>query len=372
MFSGNPLSQNCFKAQKRDFSGGNMKQPVVTFEQLISTFPRITNKSRVFAQKILPLYSSPELAALVAALMTDGHVDWYTRDGRPRARKIILYSSEKEECEWFLRIVRSLFGTEGHVQPYRPNCSYFKKQPYKAVVWNAAVARILILAGAPAGNKTEKEFLVPNWIMNGGDAVKRNFLKALFTFEGSKPRRRLRSCSFQIDLCMVKKDEFLSNGLRFLSQIGELLKAFGVNTCKIGYYAKRKGLKKANHVFHFSIMQQISIINFYRNIGYFKGEKQRLLKKAVFEIAKSGRIREKPACNLIAEMKDVFGTDRKLAAEINKYTENSYTNRQMEHFRRNETALPLEFLWALIKIREGKAILGELPAYVTFLYELKP
>lgn len=347
-----------------------LEKPIVTYEDFIHAFPNITNKSKEFAKQLLPLHASPELAALVAALMTDGHIDWYKSDGRPRTRKIILYSSNKEECEWFLCLAKNIFGINGRVAAYKPNHNNWKKQPYRAVVWNAAIARILILAGVPAGNKTEKEFLVPAWVMNGSKEIKREFLRVFFTFEGSKPMGRLRSCSFQISLCMVKNDDFLSNAIHFLSQIKDLLNSFGVKTSKIWHHTKLKGFKPGNKVVHFSIMDQSSIINFYRNIGYFSKEKQKLLKEAVFEISKFGRIKATHVCAMISGLKNIFGTDKMLASEINKFTERKYSNRQMEHYRRNETALPLELLFALIKIKKEKTILNELPDNVHFLFEL--
>jgi len=349
-----------------------MAEAIVDLNKLAKEFPGITKKSQEFAKRILPLYASPELAAIAAALMTDGHIDWYTSDGRPRTRKIVLYSSNRAECEWFLNLVRKIFGTEGRIQAYFPKAGYFKKQPYKAVVHNATVARILILAGVPAGNKTEKEFLVPQWIMNGSKEIKSEFLRAFFTFEGSKPKKRPHPCSFQIALFMVKSEKFLQNAIYFFSQIKELLAGFGVSTSKIGNYDKHLGSKDGKKKLHLAISGQISIINFYRNLGYFNPEKQKPLEEAAIAISKFGRTKAKPVCLLIAELKNAFGTDRMLAFEINRLTVKKYSNRQIEHYRRSETAVPLELLFALIKIKKEKNILGELPEHIKFLYDLNP
>ncbi len=348
-----------------------MGDAVVTFEQLMAAFPRITNRSKLFAKKVLPLRASGELAALVAALMSDGHVEWYTSDGSPRTRKIILYSSNEFECKWFLSLVKNVFGVTGKVQAYTPNHNNWRKQPYKAIVWNAAVARILILAGAPAGNKTEKEFLIPGWIMGGSREIKSEFLRAFFSFEGSKPMLKTnRQFSFQIDLTMVKSKPYLESALCFFEQIKRLLLEFGVKSTRIIYFQKRDCPKDYKYIFNFSIMRQKSIVNFYRHVGYFGGEKQKLLTDVVIKISAFGRIRSNQLCALISELKCVFGTDRSLANEINKFTKKKYSNRQMEHFRRNETKVPLELLFALIKIKKDEAILKELPEHVQFLYEL--
>ena len=93
---------------------------VVTFNQFIKAFPTVTKKSKKLAKEILPLYPSVELAQIVGALLTDGHVDWYTSDGRPRTRKIILYSSNKQECFWFIDLCKKVFGVKGKVVAYIP------------------------------------------------------------------------------------------------------------------------------------------------------------------------------------------------------------------------------------------------------------
>jgi len=369
--TGNPACLQSALKGKNEILLVWMGKPIVTFEQLVSEFPRITNKSKCFAKKVLPLHASPELAALVAALMTDGHVEWAKADGRSRAKRIMLYSSEKVECEWFLKIVKGLFGVDGRIDAYTPNHNNCTKQPYRAFVCKAIVTMILILAGAPAGNKTEKEFLVPNWIMGGSKEIKKEFLNTFFTFEASKPRVKTnREFSFEIGLIMIKVEEHANNAFRFFSQIKNLLKEFGIKPTKTISYPKKHGFRTSKFAFHFSITRQSSIVNFYRHIGYFNVAKQELLKATVVKLSKFARVRAEPVCILISDLKKNFGTDKLLAREINKFTEKSYTNRQVEHFRRRETKLPLEFLFALIKIKKEKAILKELPKYVQFLYEV--
>ncbi len=348
-----------------------MGESIVTFEQLVKDFPRITNKSKERAKKILPLHASPELAALVAALMTDGYVEWTKADGRPRAKKIMLYSSEKAECEWFLKIVKELFGVDGRIEAYTPKYGYFKKQPYKAFVSNATITQILILAGSPIGNKTEKEFLVPNWIMNSNTEIKKEFLKTFFTFEASKPRVKTnRKFSFEIGLTMVKTKELLGNAFKLFSQIKELLSGFRINSTRTITYPKSNSFETSKHAFGFSITNQFSIVNFYRYISYFNPKKQRVLKKAVIEISKFSRIRSKEVCALVSEMKIFFESDRLLAIELSKLTGKNYSHRQLEHFRRNESKVPLEVLFSLIKIKDDEAILNELPNHIMFLYTL--
>ncbi|MCX6798906.1 MAG: hypothetical protein NTW59_02290 [Candidatus Diapherotrites archaeon] len=350
-----------------------MEEAVVTFEQLMEAFPRIKNKSKELAKKILPLCASSELAAIIAALMSDGHIEWYTHDGRPRTRKIILYSSNKIECDWFLFLIKLVFGVTGKVQAYTPNHSNWRKQPYKAIVHSAVVARILILAGAPAGNKTEKEFLAPNWIMNGCREIKKEFLRVFFSFEAGTPYRKSKvGHGFQTALFMNKDPRILENGIAFLRQIIKLLNFFGVSCSKVVSRQYSGGFNSKKNTVYFTITSQKSVVNFYRNIGFLNPLKQSRLESCVLDISKFHRFESDAVCKLMEEVKEKIGADRKLAACINSFTEARYSKRQMEHFRRKETWIPLELVWALIKIKKDEAILKELPDYVQALYKFEP
>lgn len=344
------------------------QKPIAIYEDFIGKFPSVTAKSKLVAKTILPLYPSSNLAKIIAALMTDGHIDWYTSDGSPRTRKIILYSSNREECKWFLELCKNLFGTEGKVITYIPKYGNFKKQPYKAVIHNAVIARILILCGAPAGNKTEQEFLVPEWIMNGNKKIKKEFLKFLFNFEGSVPlKRQNRPCSWRIGFYISKSKKYIENAKQFLNQIKSLFNEFEISCSRTGCTEAKNSLGKCP-VVHFSISNQKSIVNYYRYMGFYNTEKQKKLENSVLDITRMGRVKSKHISDLLKRTKERFGTDRKLLAEINNLAFRNYTCRQIEHFRRMETKTPYDVLFTIIKITNKKEILNQLPSHVKFLY----
>ncbi|MBM3303698.1 MAG: hypothetical protein FJY76_01265 [Candidatus Aenigmarchaeota archaeon] len=343
-------------------------QPIVTYDGMIARFPNMRPKSVELAKKLLPIYPSPELASVVAALMTDGHVDWYTGVGSPRTRKVVLYSSNKEECEWFIKTCKNIFGFEGKVIAYDPKYGFYRKQPYKAVISNACIAMILILCGAPAGDKTKKNFLIPDWIMNGYDEIKRQFLRAFFSFEASMPfRKSKRHHAFQMSLFMNKSSHLLQNSIDFFSQIIKLLECFGVACSRIASRPHSIG----KNTTYFTITNQKSIVNFYRNIGFSSPDKQARLKSCILDISRFHRLKSGFVCELIQEMKNRIGTDFNLATCVNNFTENKYSKRQMEHFRRNEIAVPLEIISALIKIKNDETILEKMPYYVQTLLKLE-
>ncbi len=51
-----------------------MSVPLVTYEKFVNSY-NIKNHQRELVKNWFPLYPSKELAEIVAALMTDGHID---------------------------------------------------------------------------------------------------------------------------------------------------------------------------------------------------------------------------------------------------------------------------------------------------------
>ncbi|MFH1256883.1 MAG: hypothetical protein V1494_06365 [Candidatus Diapherotrites archaeon] len=308
----------------------------------------------------MPLYPSTELAQITGALLTDGHVDWYVSDGSPRTRKIILYSSNEEECEWFSGLVKKVFAVEPKITAYLPKYGQFKLQPYKAVLNNSVVAQTMILLGVCAGDKTKCGYKVPEWILNGNKKIKAAFLKTVFTFDGSKPYKRKNTWTISYSTTVTK--EALPNGFLLFKQLNQLLKEFGVTFSSIPTaHLKENG----KFMLISSASSRESITNFLRNLGYLNENKQRRLAYAVAEIFKLARIRSPKNNHLLSKFKKIFGTDKETAFFVNKLLKTKYTKRQFEHFRRNETMAPLEILALALKKTKTK---NYLPDWAKFLH----
>jgi hypothetical protein len=343
-------------------------KPIVTYNTLVEQFPSMKQSSKNIARKILPLHPSSELAQIAAALMADGHIDWYTSDGRPRTRKAILYSSKKEECEWFLGACNKLFGVSGRLIAYTPNHGFWKRQPYKAVINNAAVAMILVASGVPAGSKTNTPYLVPDWIMGGNMGIKAQFLRFFFNFEGSTPRRKGTGHSWQIAVRICKSPDCMGNGKAFLEQIKNLLSEFDV-VCSETLRIDGVNEISKNPALHFVIANQPSLVNFGRHIGFYSDDKNRMMVECIMDIAKHGRIKSEELSAMLEETKRMLGTDKSMLSKISLVSSCRYTTRQVEHFRRLETGMPLDFVFALLKTT-GKSPPENLPDYVKFLCRL--
>lgn len=347
-----------------------MEMPILTYETFITKFPSVKPKSKMLARNLLPIYPSAGLAKIVGALLADGHIDWYTSDGRPRTRKAILYSSNRWECEWFLTLIKEVFGVTGKVYAYVPKSGYWKVQPYKAVISNSTVARILILLGVVAGDKTKQDYMVPLWIKNGGRKIKQEFLRTFFNFEGSVPQKSPgRYCSWRIGLTAVKKKENAESGKLFLGGIKELLMVFGVKATGPNCYRLTTCLSKGGIMLTLHICSQQSVVNFYRWLCFVNPQKRERLEAAVLDIKNKGRINSRPVSDFIKKAKLKFGTDCKVIEEVNKHSLSHYTTRQAEHFRRMESKVPYDFLFNLMKSSGDLSLIGELPPFVRFLWK---
>ena len=340
------------------------QNPILTYEKFICSY-NIKEKQRQIAKNWFPLYPSVELAEIAAALMTDGHIDWNDYDDSlPRPKKLLLYSGYRYECEWFSAKVRELFGVSGKVIRYRPTTGFSKKDSYKAIVYCAPLARVLISLGIPCGDKTQKNYLVPVWIMNGNKEMKRSFLKILFNFDGSISVRKNRS-SAEINFCFNKHHRCLKTGKRFMSQIKCLLNEFNVSSGKI--HIRKARYEKFPDYDKYMVMLFItnhkSIINFYKQIGFFNREKQGRLQKFIYKIYVNARVPFRSMPFLLNEVKEKIGSDKETVLEINKYSKIPFTYRQFEHMRRGELKIPIQMVLSAIKIVGKKEYFEKIPKH---------
>jgi hypothetical protein len=324
-----------------------MGDEILRFEQLLAVY-KVKKPSLEDVRKWFPLCSSPKLASLVAALISDGHIDCNTYDGNPRPKKLILYSNNPKECRWFLDTVFDLFQVHGSLVKYRPKTGFSIKDSYKAVIYCAELARVFILLGVPAGDKTQCPFIVPGWITNSSPDTKKAFLSALFNFDGSISLRTRRESSIEMNYSMNKHYALISNAELFLNQIKELLAEFEITCGKI-HVRRCDGDKFTLILF---ITNQLSILNFHTKIGFLNDEKVQRLEAAVARINKYRRVDGGYA--FLRELKEKLGTDRAAVAKINELSEVKYTYRQFEHMRRGESLIPVDMLNAATKILNRK------------------
>lgn len=282
---------------------------ILTFDKFIFSY-NIKSKQLEQSAQWFPIRSSKELAEIAAALMTDGHIDWNNYDGCPRPKKIVLYSNYRSECQWFLDTVYKQFGVNGKIVKYISTTGFSKSTSYKAIVYNAPLARILISIGIPCGDKTQKSYLIPGWVIEGNIEVKKSFLRILFNFDGSISVKSKRA-SAEINFCFNKHSRFNETSMQFIQQIKSLLAEFDVPSGKIHV---RQAIHKKypnydKNTFMLFISSHNGIINFYRQIGFLNEFKQERLESFIYRTYVNARFSFHFLPNLLIQLKDKFGTD---------------------------------------------------------------
>lgn len=337
------------------------KNHILTYEKFIRSY-NIKEKQKQLVKQWFPLYPSAELAEIAAALMTDGHIDW--RDGRPS--KLILYSDYRNECKWFLDKIYELFQVRGKIVRYSSMTGFSKSHSYKSIVYCAPLARVLISIGIPYGDKTQREYNVPDWIMNAGNEIKQSFLKVLFNFDGSISVKKSRRSTATITLSFNKQKKRVNNGKLFLLQIKKLLNEFDIASGSIHI----RQCRKDKYTLILSLTNQRSIINFYKQIGFLGREKQGRLQKFIYKIYRNARIPFSAMPFLLTELKKKLGTDKTAVMEINRISKTPFTYRQFEHMRRDGLDIPIEMAVAAIKILGKKEYFGKIPQHYQYVVKI--
>ena len=140
------------------------------------------------------------------------------------------------------------------------------------------LGRLLVAAGAPRGDKTNLQFLVPNWVMKGNLWVKKLFLEVLLSNEIQAPKLGSYGCHFgHACFRMVKTKEYEECHKKFLNQIRELLKEFGINTSEVKSDKARKERRdgKISQPMYFHILRnKLNLYKFYKQFSLIHSNKK--------------------------------------------------------------------------------------------------
>ncbi|MBN1645132.1 hypothetical protein JW851_03785 [Candidatus Woesearchaeota archaeon] len=226
------------------------------------------------------LLGGPKLARIVADITTDGHLqlqDWrgltsfYSKDA-----KVINESNKR---------FKDLFEIEGRIYI---DTSYGRKR-YKIFFISKPLAEFLISVGVPKGNKTNRPFYVPDWVIKGNKKVKSAYLQGMFTAEGSifPTRQKNNSTRWRIGIEFYKWTKYKKEGKEFLNQIREMLAQFSIKCSPVRY--GRTNLRK-NGTKSVAIkldIEKSSFRNFYKYITFDDSRKNQILQKVLDAECKS-------------------------------------------------------------------------------------
>ena len=213
-------------------------------------------------QKAQPLLN-PLKALIVACITGDGHLQ--CKEWR---HLVSFYSKNMDEIDFQKELFGKVFGIGGKLYPPSLNSS-----AHKLFFISKEVTKELVKLGAPVGNKLDNPFLVPDWIANGDAKTKSNYLKGLYTCEGSIHKWKNYN-RWVIAIKMYKHQGLEKNGFAFMEQLRSMLKDFQITTSRIRmqrcFYRKDGSISVG---FRFDINPP-SFRNFYKWVGFYSKEKQ--------------------------------------------------------------------------------------------------
>ena len=143
---------------------------------------------------------------------------------------------------------------------------------YVLQINDSTLGRLLYIFGAPLGNKTFNNFLVPNWIYHSNDnEVKRRYLQALLEDELSTIKIEKSSYSNKPFFKMAKNEDKKENLTLFLKQVKDIIEEFDIECSNVSI-PKIENIKKSgkNTIYaYFCINRNKSnIIKFKENLGF--------------------------------------------------------------------------------------------------------
>ena len=211
----------------------------------------------------IPIYSSPQLASLVAHTLGDGSI------GEKRFQ--VEYKNKSVDLiQNVVEAVKTIFNVEVPVT----KCG----RDIYTVMLPATIGRILYIAGAVRGDKTRKVFDVPEWIKNGDLSVKVSFLRALFDDEGSV---YIGSKSSNIKLCMGKSASLSDSLINFFNSIRAMLGDFGIKSKEVRIYRKYSAKGEKKLILGFWITGKRNLKIFAQRVGFNSTRKQEKLETAI-------------------------------------------------------------------------------------------
>ncbi len=229
-------------------------------------------------QGLLPLKNDNLKLPLIAKVL--GTTFW---DGGifENLNGIFLSSSEKEAVKEFGYDLEEIFNLETSEN------SRIIEGGEKGHSWcyqntNRKVIRFFLALGAPRGNKTNSDFVIPNWIYLS-DEFADEFFGSLFGSELGVPKIHKQKNRLQtLDIGITGSPEFENNRLDFLNKVKRYLDYKGVETTSL---LKRKTNNKNLFLYRLMISVKFdNVVNFVKNIKVNYCEYKKIkLKDAISE-----------------------------------------------------------------------------------------
>ena len=216
--------------------------------------------------------NTKELSNIVAMINGDGHLQIDYKNYR---YLVSYYSKYMEEINYFKKMMEKIFGVNGLIYLDERN----NRKRYKLMFSSKPLCLFLDFVGVVSGKKTKKEFFIPDWIYNGKESIKSEFLKGLFDTEGSVSYSKGR---WRMVFSQNKEKNLIKNGYEYMEQIIKLLNQFGIrcsNVCSSNSSTLRKDGTRSI-VFKFSFERKYFGL-YSQNVGFNNPIKKKKLLNAL-------------------------------------------------------------------------------------------
>jgi ribosomal protein S12 len=243
------------------------------------------------------------LVKLVAHVFGNGHLHISVRkDGYIRAQ--FTASGRIEDLEEIAKDIESLGYTPSHIRKQErisevetENSTRIIKGTSTTIqVFSLPFCVLLMSLGAPMGDKTLSSYEVPKWIKNGPKWIKRLFLASFFGSKLEKPRIKNDKTFYPPCFSIRKSIELLKNGKKFIRDIKEMLKEFGVevSNVKLGELVVRKDGTKTRKIYVYLKSNHRNLLNLFGKIGYeYQKEREILARYATAYLLFKKRLMER-------------------------------------------------------------------------------
>jgi intein/homing endonuclease len=268
---------------------------------------------------LLPLYNDYEKLEIISRIYgftcTDGSINVYEKKGVFASQCQYDFSTENDAMMFeddleklgFSRCSISEQIAEYDGSTYHTWC----------VSHNASLPSFLIALGISCGKKTEnKRNKIPDWVMNGSDNVKREFVSGFQGGDGCQIRwnrlKNRKSYNFVCAMTSQQINPIYSESLEFFfKQLETLLKFFDIEC-----FTENKKVEENRIEYRLKISdKQENLIKYYDTIGY---------RYAYYKIVNSGKVVE------YLKFKNIIVDNHKIEiGNIRKEIDNNLSNRQI-------------------------------------------
>ena len=208
--------------------------------------------------------SLPILARMVGYLITNGSTGLY--DKRPQVQ-FNFYSIE--DCEDFLKDLHELGFSANKVTDVNKiiDVIFEKYGKCKQIIYNNAFASLLIgLVDGYVGKRTTQSYPpLMNWIKNGSDLVKREFLAG---FQGGDKLSGVTSTKFVFNhISLPSRVDYANSLVEFMKEMKGLFEEFDIE-CSGPFLIKKSQHSQSDDVHLFFKNTPLNHINYFEKIGW--------------------------------------------------------------------------------------------------------